>query len=1117
MYRFSVRFLSCLLAFAFLGLCCYAQFSGNIQGVVLDPSGAAIAKASVQLRNVDTGITQTAVSGDSGNYSFSNLQPGDYVLIGTATGFKTTQVHLTLSTAQLQAINITMPLASVAATVTVTSEAPAMDTGDSRLQTTLSSQTVRDLPQLNRNLWDDLAVQPGVVGTGTRGAGESPGGGADNFGTQTPQISANGRSYTGNVVFVDGMNVTSPVQNGNIILAPIPDAIQEASLQTNSFDAENSLGSSVLIQITTKSGTNQFHGDGDLVYTNQDLQAIQTFQNTVAPFGRKDLVGALGGPIKKDKAFFFADVEKLWAKTPEQQGTATWDSPEFDSWANANFPATTASNIGTQILDNYPASYLHSTGVANVNIGTAQSPNLVPATADNYLLGGPCPAGQTTIAYNNAPNGATATVPCNLPVLDTGSFVFSPYYNALQYNFRFDYYLTTRDRFYLSYYNDSFDQQSPSPRANLGSVNIMRNRYGQVDYTHTFNSNLLLESSFGFASVGGANGQFVPGQNLSVPEIGIADNSQGVVFSGGFGPGEYRGPNYNWRAVLNWVHGAHTFKFGYDADHAIEHGDFTPTNVRPNFTFNNLFDLVLNSPFNESVGAYGLNGQPGYVVFGGQENPFGFYAQDDWKAKPNLTLTLALRWDDFTNHSPWADTGCAAPINSCFRFSDIFLGTGTTRLQQITGATVKQRPDGLFTSAQTNYWSPRIGVAWDPTGQGSWVVRGGIGVYRDWVVLGQSVDQMRNNPPSVLSETFTAGSAGVQPQFALAPNATYPFNFPLPTIGAVTIDPVSGGYVGIPSNVNSLAPNLTPPLSVNYVVGLEHQLPWKFVSSVSYSGSRSYNGLTGTDWNRCPNCTVSNRPNPNFLTMTYVTSSNSSTYNSMILAVRRNAGARGSFQASYTLSHAKDYPEAGTRFDQDGGLNIPDPAAYFSYYSDANWDVRQRFSFSGLYNIPGIGNGLEKGLTSGWEISSIAAIQSGTPYWVTCNAAACDYNNDGVNYDVPNAPAANFTGSHSRGAYENGIFTAGDFSAPAPGTEGNLARNSYRNPGLFQVDAAVLKNTHVPWLGEAGNFQIRFDFLNVFNVTNLGSVDANMNDFNFGKVTTALPKREIEIGARIAF
>src|SRR6185437_7025779 len=204
-----------------------------------------------------------------------------------------------------------------------------------------------------------------------------------------------------------------------------------------------------------------------------------------------------------------------------------------------------------------------------------------------------------------------------------------------QYNFRFDYYLTTRDRFYLSYYNDSFDQQSPSPRANLGSVNIMRNRYGQVDYTHTFNSNLLLESSFGFASVGGANGQFVPGQNLSVPEIGIADNSQGVVFSGGFGPGEYRGPNYNWRAVLNWVHGAHTFKFGYDADHAIEHGDFTPTNVRPNFTFNNLFDLVLNSPFNESVGAYGLNGQPGYVVFGGQENPFGFYAQDDWKAKPN--------------------------------------------------------------------------------------------------------------------------------------------------------------------------------------------------------------------------------------------------------------------------------------------------------------------------------------------------------------------------------------------------------------------------------------------------------------------------------------------------
>ena len=143
----------------------------------------------------------------------------------------------------------------------------------SRLQATLSADTVRDLPSANRNLWDILAVTPGVVGVGTRLAGEAPGGLPDNFGTQTPQISANGRSYTGNVVMVDGMNVTSPVQNGNIILAPIPDAVQEATLQTNSWSAEDNLGSSILIQVTTKSGTNQFHGTGSLFFANQDLQA----------------------------------------------------------------------------------------------------------------------------------------------------------------------------------------------------------------------------------------------------------------------------------------------------------------------------------------------------------------------------------------------------------------------------------------------------------------------------------------------------------------------------------------------------------------------------------------------------------------------------------------------------------------------------------------------------------------------------------------------------------------------------------------------------------------------------------------------------------------------------
>jgi len=292
-----------------------------------------------------------------------------------------------------------------------------------------------------------------------------------------------------------------------------------------------------------------------------------------------------------------------------------------------------------------------------------------------------------------------------------------------------------------------------------------------------------------------------------------------------------------------------------------------------------------------------------------------------------------------------------------------------------------------------------------------------------------------------------------------------------------------------------------------------------------------------------------NTLNPNFGSITYVNNANAATYNSMILFLRGKAGHRGSFQASYTLSHAKDYPEANTRFDQDANINIPQLSSYFSYYGDANYDVRQRFSFSGSYTLPGLGSGIEKVLTSGWEASAIAAIQTGTPFWVIdnrafdpmcnvdgtptpCSSASAlgapvipgtmapdsgDYNMDGTNYDVPNTPGQNFTGSHSKSAYINGLFTASDFPQPAIGSEGNEPRNIYRNPGLAQFDASLLKNNHVPWLGEQGNVQLRIDFINLFNHPNLGPVDFFMADPGFGKVGTSLPARQLQLGLRVSF
>ncbi len=1073
-----------LMVVAITGACCYAQtvFSGNVQGVISDPSGAVVPGASVTLLNVDTGVTSTATSSASGNYRFSELPPGNYLVSAEASGFRKSEVRLTLQTNELQGVNITLSLSATTEAVRVEAVAPPLDTDDSRIQATLNSQTVRDLPSLNRNLWDVLTVAPGVVGTGTHGSGESPGGGADNFGTQTPDMSANGRSYTGNRVIVDGMDATSNVQNGNIIYAPPPDAVQEVSMQSNSWDAENNLGSSILIQVTTKSGTNQFHGSGSYLFTNQDLLARTVFTpSSYNPFKRNDLVGTFGGPIVKNKTFFFAETESLWSQTNTGNNVLTFQAPEFVSWATQNFPST----LGTKILT--------TNGVTGVAVSG------VSETAQQYF-GSACGT------------SAAANIPCSLPVLDQGVSNLSPPYNALQYGFRLDQYVGSNDRIYGNYANDSFTLGHPANVIGFSNHDIMSNWYVQANWTHTFTPAMLNEMGFAANSVGGANGQ---GGADNVPNISVTGQSLG--FNSSWGPGEYRAHNYNWREVLNWVHGAHTLKFGANGTHAVEFGNFTPVNNRPGFTFNNLLDLVQDQPYDETFGAINpLTGQAGLVLFDGQENPWGVFVQDDWKAKPNLSFTFSLRWDDLGNITP-EGPAAQSGVNE-----NIFLGSGSTMAQRIATATV-QSESSVFAHSIDNIWSPRVGFAWDPSNKGLWSIRGGVGVFHDWISLGQAVDEMRTNPPSSIGSPCISVVCPIQPLFAEAASATYPYNYPLPSIPVTPVNS-AGGYVGLNPSVYGLDRNMTAPLAVNYVVGVERQLPWKFVAGGSYSGSKSYNGLAGINWNRTDGDLIANNgklvlPNSNFGTMNYVSNILNGSYNAMIVTLRRTVASNYNFQTSYMLSKAMSDLNANTRFDHDGGFNVPDPAAYSSYYGPANWDVRNRFSFSGVYTIPGMKTGFGRVLTSGWEVSVISAIQTGTPFWVYTAAPypAGDYNADGTNYDIPNAPGNYCGGGYNEQQYLTGIFPASIFTAPAAGTEGDLKRNSCRNPGLVEVDASVMKNTAVGWFGERGSLQLRFDFENVLNKVNLTGVDPNLADGTFGRSTGQLLPRTIQLGARISF
>ncbi|MGB9458260.1 MAG: TonB-dependent receptor [Bryobacteraceae bacterium] len=1091
-----------LVAIAVTAACCYAQsvFSGNIQGVISDLTGAAIPSATIGLRNVDTGVTATATSSSSGNYRFSSLPPGNYVVSAELAGFRKAEIKVTLETNQTQGVNISMALATSTQTYNVTTEAPTLDTDENRMQATLTSQTVRDLPALNRNLWDVLAgASPGVVGTGTHGANESPGGGNDNFGTQTPDLSANGRSYTGNRVIVDGMDATSPVQNGNIIYAPPPDAVQEVSMQANSWDAENNLGSSIMVQVTTKSGTNQFHGTGSWLFTNQDLLArtIFTGSSGYTPFKRTDVVGTFGGPVVKNKTFFFANVESKWSANSSGNTVSTFESPQFLAWAAQNFQ----SGLGTKILTTSTLTGIATTGVATLSNGK-------PATAANYMA---LYSGLTSLP-------AGVTVDPSMPMLDTGVSNLSAPYNGLQYAFRVDQYIGSSDRIYGNYANDSFTLDHPNNRVGFSNHDIQGNWYAQANWTHTFSATLLNEMGFAANQVQGSNGI---GGTDNVPQITVTGQSLG--FNSSWGPGTYGDHNYNWREVLSWVRGAHTLKFGANGTHAVEYGDFSPVNNFPSFTFDNLIDLVQNTPYSEASASGALTYNPltgklAPVPFDGQENPWGIFAQDDWKAKSNLSFTFSMRWDDMSNHTP------SGPLDQSGISGNLILGAGSTIEQQIADATVQTLPS-VFAHSMKNNWSPRVGFAWDPSKRGVWSIRGGFGVFHDWVALGQSVDEMRGNPPGTLSESFIAGVTPVQPLFAEGTSPTYPFNYPVPTIPAGSLN-AAGGLTGSPGAVWALDRNMKPPVAINYQIGLERQLPGKFVAGASYSGSRSYDGLAGINYNRTDNNaaliagTGYLYPNPNFTSINYVSNIMNGSYNAAIFTLRRTVGRAFSFQTSYTLSRAMSDINANTRFDHDGGFNVPDAALYHSYYSDANWDVRNHFSFSGVYTVPGMSSGIGKVLTSGWEVSLLSSIQSGTPFWVDTTAAyghGGDWNADGTNYDIPNAAANYCSGSYNEQSYLIGLFPSTAFTAPAAGMEGNVQRNSCRNPGMLEVDASVLKNTAVKWLGERGSLQIRFDFENVLNKVNLGAVDPNIADASFAKSTSQLLPRTIQVGARIAF
>ncbi len=1069
----------------------FAQFSGSVQGTVKDPSGEVVPNVTVTLQNTATSVSQEAKTDDRGNYRFVSLPPSSYTVTVKPSGFAKTVTPFTLQTNQNADIPIALTLSSASTAIEVTGATPVIDTADSRNQLTLQTQELAALPLPGRNMMTLVTLAPGVTGRGTAPGG-SPGSSSDNFSTElSVDASANGRSSNGNMYIVDGLDVTSNIRPGVVNLTPNPDSIQEASIQVNTFGVEYGRSSSIQMAMTTKSGSDQFHGLASDYFTYQKFWARTEFSpSQYAPFHSNNFSAALSGPIIPHKQlFFFGSVEPFRASTATGNSTITYENDAFTAFARQNFPNT----VGTSLLDRYPASGATFTSV------NKRASDIFPSTCGT---------------------AATSFLPCSTPIYNNGLFNASNFRNALQYNVRVDKYFT-KDRVYGNFYRTTLDTGGPTVRPAFETTNTFSTNSFQANETHTFSPTTLNEAAFAFLRIEGV--QPATG-NFAVPVVSV--QGLGTGFGNGFALGDFIQHSYHWRDVLTHISGSHTLKFGYDGWHGDDVALFAGARGQGNFNFNNILDLVQDQPFSETGLSYNpLSGQPQPGNYGYAMSTNSVFFQDTWKVKSNLTFNYGLRWDDYGNPYP-----SLAGTN----LSNFFLDAGPTLNQQVATG-VMRKVSNVYAGRINNVWSPRFGLAWDPSKNGSWVLRGGFGIYHDFPTLGNAENGLNSNPPGYILPTFFNDGTTARPIFAYGTSNTFPFGFPYPVLPSTSLTP-QGGLIGTRANVGGIDPLLGAPNTFIYAATLEHKLVGNIVGSVGYQGSNSLNifsgyGQTnntnyGIDVNRFAgdlilnNRTSPTRLNPSFGAINYAKNAADARYDAVIVDVRGRIKNRLYFDGSYTRSRSLDNSQVYPTFE-----NIS------QYYAYSAWDTPHRFSLTFNFDFGNFNanRGIFGHLLSGWTVSGTSILQGGNPFTVFTNATfqplrdangtfigfqpgSGDYNADGFNLDYPNV--SGYSIDRTRQGFLGGVFGSNQFVQPALGSAGNEKVSGFRNPAYYQTDAALLKSTKI---FERLNLQLRFEAYNVFNQVNLRGVVSNLSDSNFGRSTQQYNPRNLQVGAKLTF
>lgn len=1027
----------------------FAQTSkGFVVGTITDPNTAAVAAATVKITNTATGVTRETTTQEDGAYRFDAVDPGTYRLEVTASGFKTATREVIVLAAQTAEASLALEVGNPTETVTVTSGTPVeLQTQDGARVNTLGTRQITEMPVQGLNPVNLVFTLPGVSDPGPLGSGF----------VQGTEFSVNGLRPRANNQLIDGLDNNDNSITGQFYQPVLRDGYNEVTVLQSDYSAEYGRAGGAVVNVITRSGTNDFHGSVYDVIIPSKLSALSPFEKAGLGLTKKpvsienDYGFSVGGPILKNKLFFFGTIQ--WSPFRAGGTISSPAVPTAEGFAQlrALFPAGASAN-----LDRYLASIgdlRGSTGIFNVPLD------------DNLSI----------------PFG-TATRTSSQPVDDT------------QYLFRVDWTPNTKDAFSFRYLADDqlFSNQVPQfstllfAGTEVDVPSLIQNAY--INWTRTFTPTTTNEFRFGYGRFNLLFNYRNPDLLTAPPQFlfgGTASNVTGIGPDPTFPQGRIFN-NYQFQDTISHTMGNHTIRAGFDI--MVQRAkQFIPINTRGILTFTDATETTLDEEGNETVNVIAPAFRNFIENFSGNQGVFGqkvfgenvdhpdvinqaYFINDDWRVRPNLTLNVGLRYENYG------------------------VAQNTAAFPAFCGFDVPF-PSRCEVARDKNNFAPRFSFAYTPKfwkrvfGEDVTVIRGGFAVNYD-IYFNNILSNTVASSPNAIGVTTFGEDAGDPRGFANASN-TLPTEAGSPTPFAAQ---------------STVLPNLHNPKTYVWNLGIQRQLPWKMIADVAYVGSRGIHLFINEELNP-RNILVEGSPrvHPDFGPVQPRTNGGDSNYHSLQTRLERGFANRLLFRAAYTFSKAIDDVNSEVFVTSGGSSRASDLLGNLGGRrvdrSVATYDVPHVASFSFLYDIPGASeNRYVRAITSGFTLSGIWRFQSGAVE--TAYLSGFDINGDGVNTNDrpaisnPNAPANSVAIVNSLCSAVTPSptgYCSNDFVTPIALNDarfvvdpnirtGIVGRNTLRAPNWNRLDLSLTRAIDMwftPW--ESDKFEIRADFFNVFN------------------------------------